>query len=81
MPGSLLVLNLDNRDERTYDSGNSDETSSAARNDADILPSVLTLLAYTVMAVVEVGHSLSQRLNTGSGALGWHVSQAMIPWT
>jgi hypothetical protein len=62
----------------TYHSGNSDETSSTSRNNADILPSVLTLLACTVVAIIEIGYSLSQRLDTGSWTLDQIVNQAMI---
>ena len=65
-------------DVRTYDSSNSDETSSASRDNADILPGVLTFLAYTVMAVVEIGDSLSQRLDTGGRTLDRSVNYAMF---
>lgn len=40
-------------------SSNSDEASSAARDDADVFPGILTLLALTVMLIVEVGDSFS----------------------
>ena len=48
------------------DSGNSDQTCSTTRDDTDVLPSVLACLALTMMVVVEVGNSLSQRFDTRS---------------
>lgn len=48
---------------------NSDKAGSAARHDADVLPSVLACFALTVVLIVKRGNSLSQWLDTGSGAL------------
>jgi hypothetical protein len=42
----------------------SDETSSSARHNADILPRVLTVFALAVVVVVEVRNGFSQRLDS-----------------
>jgi hypothetical protein len=53
----------------TQDSGDSDETSTATRNDGNVLPSVQAALTLAMMLVVQVGNSLSQWLDTGGRAI------------
>lgn len=45
---------------------NANKASTSAWNDADILPGILALLSFAVMLIVQLGHGLAQRLDTGS---------------
>lgn len=59
----------------TDDSGDPDETSSTTGNNADVLPRVLTLLAFAMVLIVEIGNSFSQRFDTGSWTLEQYTNQ------
>ena len=51
----------------TDDSGNAGKSSTASRNDADVLVGVLAPLALAVGVVVEVCDGVAQLLDTGGG--------------
>jgi hypothetical protein len=50
-------------------SSNSDQTCSSTRNNANILPSVLTLLPLAIMLIVQTCNGSTQRLDTGGRAV------------
>lgn len=53
----------------SQDSGDTDQTGTAAGDNADVLPSVLARPVLPVVLIVEVGDSLAQRLDAGSRAI------------
>lgn len=50
-------------------SSNSDQTRASAGNNADILPSILTLLPLAIMLIVQTCNGSTQRLDTGGRAV------------
>ena len=51
------------------DSRNSDQASSSSWDNAHVLPSILRGFSFTMMLIIELGNSLTQRLDTSSGAI------------
>ena len=50
-------------------SGDTDQTGTATRDNGDVLPGVLAVFTLAVHLVVHVGDSLTEGLDTGSGAV------------
>ena len=63
---SSIVRNEETQISIIQDSSDTDETSSAARDDSNILPGILAVFALTMMYVVQIGDGSSQWLDTCS---------------
>jgi hypothetical protein len=53
----------------TQDGSNTDQTSTTTGDNGNVLPSILALFSLSVGLVVELGNSLSQRLDTSCRAV------------